>query len=107
MDLRMSRGKLCGQVAHAAVAAAEEARKRKQNWWNSWMREGQRKIVLKVKNLEELVTLRERAEASGLPTATVQDRGLTELPPGTITCIGIGPAPADMVDRISKQLPLL
>ncbi|MFQ5761521.1 MAG: peptidyl-tRNA hydrolase Pth2 [Candidatus Bathyarchaeia archaeon] len=107
MDLRMSRGKLCGQVAHAAVAAAEEARKRRQDWWHVWMREGQRKIVLKVKNLEELVKLRDHAEELRLPTATVQDRGLTELPPGTVTCIGIGPAPSGVVDKISKQLPLL
>ncbi|MEP0826513.1 MAG: peptidyl-tRNA hydrolase, partial [Nitrososphaera sp.] len=37
----------------------------------------------------------------------VQDSGLTQIPPGTTTCIGIGPAPVDLVDKVTRDLKLL
>lgn len=106
-DLGMSKGKIAVQVAHAAVSAAEEARKKFKAWWKEWLREGQRKIVVKVKSEKELLLLEQKAEKAGLPHALVRDMGLTEIPPGTLTCLGIGPAPADKVDEITGQLPLL
>ena len=53
-DLKMSKGKLAAQAAHAAVSAAEEARKRHRTWWEAWLYEGQRKIAVKVKDEKEL-----------------------------------------------------
>ncbi|MEM3736984.1 MAG: peptidyl-tRNA hydrolase Pth2 [Candidatus Bathyarchaeia archaeon] len=105
-DLKMSKGKICGQIAHAAVAAAEEARKRRPEWWHRWIEEGQRKIILKVNSLEELMILKRRAEFLQIPSALIEDRGLTELPPGTVTCLGVGPAPVPLVDQITHKLPL-
>jgi PTH2 family peptidyl-tRNA hydrolase len=106
-DLQISKGKLCGQIAHAAVAASEEARKKHPEWWHRWMNEGQRKIVLKVNSQEELFTLKRQGEALQLPLALVEDRGLTEVPPGTVTCLGVGPAPIPLVNRVTQKLPLL
>jgi len=103
----MSIGKTAAQVAHAAVSAAEEARKNKYSWWRAWMNEGQCKIVLKVNSLEELRELYEEALKSDLPAALIVDRGLTELKPGTTTCLGIGPAPIELIDKITGELPLL
>ena len=107
MDLKISKGKLCGQVGHAAVSAAEAARRHHRRWWNSWMEEGQRKVILKVNSLMELHRLKSIAEELGLPVALVEDRGLTEIPPGTVTCLGIGPAPIKLVDRVTGPLPLI
>jgi PTH2 family peptidyl-tRNA hydrolase len=106
-DIRMSKGKAAVQVAHAAVSAAEEARKKFRNWWKAWLKEGQRKIVVKVKTLEELLTLEQKVKKANLPHALIRDMGLTEIPPETITCLGIGPAPAIKVDEITNELPLL
>jgi PTH2 family peptidyl-tRNA hydrolase len=106
-DLKMSKGKTAAQAGHAAVSAAEYARKNRPEWWNPWMREGQCKIALKAASEEELLELERKARNEGLPVALIVDRGLTELPPETTTCLGIGPAPADKVDVVTGKLSLL
>jgi len=107
MDLRMSCGKTCVQVAHAAVSAAEESRRLRPEWHREWLEEGQKKVVLKAQSLEELVRLREAALNEGIPAYLVSDIGLTELEPGTVTCLGLGPAPEELMNRVTGGLPLL
>jgi peptidyl-tRNA hydrolase, PTH2 family len=107
LDLKIGRGKIAVQCAHAAVSAADEARARFPEWWKHWMREGQAKIALKVPDLEGILTLEKQARANGLPYYVVEDRGLTQVPPGTITCLGIGPAPSHLLDCLTGELPLL
>jgi peptidyl-tRNA hydrolase, PTH2 family len=106
-DIAMGRGKLAAQVAHAAVFAAEKARSQRYDWFNIWFRSGQAKVVVKAENLEELIKLENHARTIGLPAASVQDSGLTQIPPGTITCIGIGPGPAELIDKVTRHLKLL
>jgi len=55
----------------------------------------------------DLFKIKEEAEKTGLPTSIVQDSGLTQLEPGTVTCIAIGPAPSELIDKITKELSLL
>ncbi len=105
-DLEMSTGKLAAQVAHAAVTCALETKSKKAKWFSEWYREGQRKVVLRAKDLEELRSLKDKAARAGLPWAMITDAGLTELPPNTTTCLGIGPAPEKDIDPISGSLPL-
>ncbi|NYT06972.1 MAG: peptidyl-tRNA hydrolase [Methanomicrobiales archaeon] len=103
-DLRMSCGKMCAQSAHAALLAYERAdavTRRK------WLAEGQKKVVLKVAGERDLYELKVIAEAAGIAAALVQDAGMTEIPPGTVTALGIGPAKAEDMDRITGSLSLL
>jgi PTH2 family peptidyl-tRNA hydrolase len=106
-DLKMGKGKIAAQASHAAVSAAEEARKHHREWLNAWLDEGQRKVVVKVGNEADLLQLKEQAGRMRLPCALVYDRGLTQLPPDTLTCLSIGPAPSERVDKITGDLPLL
>jgi PTH2 family peptidyl-tRNA hydrolase len=106
-DIAMGRGKLAAQVAHAAVFAAEKARSQSHDWFNIWFRTGQAKVVVKAENLEELIKLKNHARTIGLPAVSVQDSGLTQIPPGTVTCIGIGPGPAELIDKVTHHLKLL
>jgi PTH2 family peptidyl-tRNA hydrolase len=106
-DLRLSKGKTAAQAGHAAVSAAEWTRKHRKEWFEGWLKEGQCKIAVKVKNEKAIFELEAQAKESELPCALIIDRGLTEIPRGTVTCLGIGPAPAEMVDRITGMLPLL
>jgi PTH2 family peptidyl-tRNA hydrolase len=106
-DLGMSKGKTAVQVAHGAVSAAERARITKQEEWRAWMREGQKKVAVRVGSEEEIMELRKQAITHNLPNAIIRDAGMTELPPGTLTVIGIGPAKGEAIDEVTKELKLL
>jgi len=106
-DLKMGKGKLAVQAAHASLSAAEEASARRSGWYDEWKSEGQAKIVVKVQNEEELQELYKVARAAKLPAALIQDKGLTQVEPGTVTCLGIGPGPDEQLDRVTGKLKLL
>lgn len=106
-DLKLSKGKLAVQVAHACVTCTISAKTHKRDWFKKWFEAGQKKVVLKIDSLEELYRLKSKAEEAALPTHLVTDAGLTELKPGTITCFGIGPAPSALIDSITGKLKLL
>ncbi|PVX25769.1 MAG: aminoacyl-tRNA hydrolase [Candidatus Bathyarchaeum sp.] len=106
-DIKMSKGKMAAQAGHAAVSASEYARKNRPEWWSPWIMEGQCKIAVKVKSESEILDIERKARNAGLPVALIVDRGLTEIPPNTTTCLGIGPAPANKVDTITGKLSLL
>jgi PTH2 family peptidyl-tRNA hydrolase len=103
----MGKGKIAVQVGHASITAAEETRHKHPEWWKEWFEEGQCKVVVKVASEGELEELKKKADELGLGSVIVHDRGLTQVEPGTATCVGIGPAPADLVDKITGTLPLL
>lgn len=106
-DLGMRTGKIAAQVAHAAVMAAEKTKEKRPEWFYQWFEGGQAKVVVKVKSFEELMQVRKHAESLKLPVVQVQDSGLTQIPPGTTTCIGIGPAPSESIDKVTNKLKLL
>ncbi|MFH1789075.1 MAG: peptidyl-tRNA hydrolase Pth2 [Candidatus Altiarchaeota archaeon] len=101
-DLKLSKGKLAAQVAHAAVTAAD-----KSQFKADWMREGQKKSVVKCKSLDELISLKERADRKRISTALIEDAGHTQIPSGTVTCLGIGPAKEGEIDAVTGGLKLL
>lgn len=106
-DLGLSCGKIAAQASHAAVDCAFEAKKANAKWFKKWRSEGGKKVVVKVENLEELLTLEGQAKAKDLITCLITDAGLTEVPPSTVTCLGLGPAPNELIDPITGKLPLL
>ena len=106
-DIHMSVGKLAAQACHASLEAALKAMEANPEAFEAWRREGAKKVVLRVGSLEELLKLRDEAERLGIPNALITDRGLTELPPGTITALAVGPAESELVDRVTGRLRLL
>lgn len=119
-DLNMRKGKMVSQGAHAAlVAFAEDARvvvdkgqrylriplnDEKGTWYDNL----QTTITLGVPDETALMDVFKQAEQLGLPCALIRDAGLTEFKGvPTYTSVGIGPADAEIIDRITGGLPLL
>ncbi|ARM75996.1 peptidyl-tRNA hydrolase Pth2 [Acidianus manzaensis] len=110
-DVKMGKGKIAAQVAHAAVSLVLDILNSNNTKWKSWLYEwideGQPKIVVKVNNLEELLDRIQKAKSNGLPVSIISDAGKTQLQPGTITCGGIGPSEDSEIDPITGDLKLL
>lgn len=103
VDLNMSPGKLAAQVAHAAISAYTNA---ERDSISRWRKTGMTKIVLSVNSEEELLNTYKKAVAAYLPVALICDEGRTEVEPGTITCVGIGPAPDTTINSVTGALKL-
>jgi peptidyl-tRNA hydrolase, PTH2 family len=103
-DLKLSKGKLSSQVSHASV---EATLKSDTNKVKSWRGKGMKKVILKVDNEKELLKYKRFADELGLVNALIRDAGKTELKPGTVTCLGIGPDLISEVDKVSKDLKMV
>lgn len=106
-ELRLTAGKAAVQVAHAAVMLYQEAERRGRGSLEAWLAAGQKKIAVVAATLDEMEALRREARARGIPTVYVEDAGLTEVPAGTKTVLGLGPAPESDLDAVTGALPLL
>ncbi len=102
-DIGMGQGKLAAQVAHASLSAYQDADKRTRKRWKG---DGQKKVVLKGSGESQLFELADVAEREGLPHAIVRDAGHTQLDPGTVTALAVGPGDEAIVDKVTGDLSL-
>ena len=105
-DLKMEKGKIAAQSAHASLAALEKTLQQHSEWVSEWKMRGQAKVVLKIGSEKELLELFEKAKKK-LPCALIVDAGRTQIESGSKTCLGIGPAPEEKIDEFTKKLKLL
>jgi PTH2 family peptidyl-tRNA hydrolase len=106
-DLYLSPGKLAAQVAHAAVACALSTKKNNSKWFNKWQNEGAKKVVVEVESQDGFYTLKQKAEQLKVAVYIIEDAGHTEIPSGTKTVLGLGPAPTNIIDQVTGNLPIL
>ncbi|MGC8645040.1 MAG: peptidyl-tRNA hydrolase Pth2 [Thermoplasmata archaeon] len=102
-DLEMGRGKIAAQVAHAAVECALRPSLKRDRW----IEEGQKKIVVWVRDEGELLSLIQKARSMGINTCPIRDAGLTQVEPDTLTCAGFGPDDDSLIDSITGGLRLV
>ncbi|MBU5688117.1 MAG: peptidyl-tRNA hydrolase Pth2 [Candidatus Aenigmarchaeota archaeon] len=100
-DLKMSKGKAAAQACHAAVHSFEKV---KWSLIEKWKFFGSKKVVLAVNNEEEILEIYKQVKKAKIPCFLVKDAGLTELKPGTITALGIGPVEEEKIDKITGSL---
>jgi len=104
VDLKLPKGKMAAQVAHASTEAVLRSSKDKIRIWQM---HGAKKIVLKAADEKELLDLQKKAKLHGLVTALITDAGLTVVEAGTITCLGIGPDKEELVDMVTGHLKMM
>ncbi|KAI0971016.1 PTH2-domain-containing protein [Xylaria arbuscula] len=114
-DLGMTKGKIAAQCSHATLAcyktlsrsAARQPTSAGAKILQRWERLGQAKIAVQVKSEDELLTLMAKARSLGVTAEVIQDAGRTQIDPGSLTVLGVGPAPKSLVDQITGGLKLL
>ena len=105
-DLKLSKGKLAVQCCHASLEAFKIAANKCLEKVSEWEQTGLKKVVLYIENEKELLDLYEKIPKK-IPKKIITDAGLTQIPPGTVTCIGIGPYDAAELDKYTGKLKLV
>ena len=106
---RMSKGKIASQVAHATFMALEKQRKQGTKCVTdkdgkktigalrikAWKENGMCVIVLECESQIELMNFAKYCEQWKIPGHLYVDEGVTEIPPGTVTCFATGVVPEE------------
>jgi PTH2 family peptidyl-tRNA hydrolase len=105
-DLKLGKGKIASQVAHAAVNAYILSSKKEPDNCKFWFETGQKKVVLKIESKEELLKLYSTIK-NRFVCVLIKDAAKTQLAKPDITCLGIGPIREDAVDKFTSKYKLL
>ena len=103
-DLKLPKGKLSVQVAHASLDAASKSDKKILEKWKNL---GAKKVVLRVDDEKELFKYMSVLENEGIKVALIKDAGHTVVEPGTITCLGVGPDLEEKIDKVTGKLKMV
>jgi len=127
-DLGMRKGKMIAQGAHASLGVIlgmmDSSRvtiggsdmglsqrrliMRDDSPESKWINGTFTKICVRVGSEEELFEIEDKAKEAGLPVKLITDLGLTEFDGvPTNTCLAIGPALSEEIDKITGHLKLL
>lgn len=102
-DLKMDKGKLAAQAAHASVKAVLKTNKKVLA---EWLGEGAKKVILKVNSKKDLIKFKRQAESIGLKAALITDAAKTFFKRPTTTTLGIGPDEDEKIDSVTGQLQM-
>lgn len=115
-DLGMTKGKIAAQCGHATLACFKSISNAARAAGPSspaarllqrWERYGQAKVALQTKSADEMHELMAKARSLGITAEVIADAGRTQIDPGSLTVLGVGPAPKSAVDLVTGHLKLL
>lgn len=104
---------MAAQCSHATLACFKALSRNSDPESNDrrilsrWEKYGQAKIAVQIKSQDEMMELRRKARAMGLTAEYIQDAGRTQIEAGSVTVLGVGPAPKSLVDAVTGHLKLL
>jgi len=105
-DVGMAKGKAAAQCSHAAVMCYKKALREAPEMLARWEGSGVTKVCVKVDSEESMLALAGQAREAGVVFGVVRDAGRTQVDAGTMTVLGIGPAPVEVVQQITGHLKL-
>jgi PTH2 family peptidyl-tRNA hydrolase len=122
-DLNMRKGKIAAQASHASLSAVIKTSlkegidfeldensciaMRGNSYLANWLKDSFKKVCVYVNSEEELLDIYNQGLENGFIVSLVRDSGLTEfhnVP--TYTCLAFEPLPANLIDKITGNLPL-
>ena len=106
-ELKMGKGKIAAQVAHAAVKATLACGERDPALLDAWFKTGQKKICVKGDSAQHLEQLSIDAKKNGLLANKIHDAGHTQIPAGSFTVLAIGPCRDEDIETVTGDLKLL
>ncbi len=123
-DLKMRKGKMIAQGCHASMKVFFDIMEETEICENDgeyqgycfkttpemyeWINGIFTKICVSVNSEQELLDVYKQAQELSLPCSLIEDSGLTEFNGvKTLTCCAIGPAKAEVIDKITGNLKLL
>lgn len=62
---------------------------------------------MQIKHEDEMMLIQAQAISLGVVAEVIADAGKTQIAPGSHTVLGIGPAPASVIDKLTGSLRLL
>lgn len=108
-----STGKIAAQCSHAtlacykALAGNPDPNSTERKMLARWEKYGQAKIAVQLKSQDEMLQLCRKARGMGLTAEVVKDAGRTQIEAGSMTVLGVGPAPKSLIDEVTGHLKLL
>lgn len=110
-----STGKIAAQASHATLACYKHLTRAAQRKPDSpearllrrWERRGQKKIAVQTKSEDEMMELMGVARSLGVTAEVIADAGRTQIDAGSLTVLGVGPAPESLVNQVTGHLKLL
>jgi len=101
-DLKMKKGKIAAQTAHAAVGVLDEPGAREDPIVIAWQRYGCAKVALKA-SFEQMKQIEDLADQAGIRNYTVHDAGRTQIAAGSQTVCAVGPMDVEEIDKITGR----
>lgn len=105
-DLKMGKGKVAAQCAHAAVACYKSTAISNPKALHRWESLGQAKVTLQCDGEEDMKLLQGIAHSLNVTARIIHDAGRTQIAAGSATVLGVGPAPKSVVDQVTGNLKL-
>ena len=110
-DLKMGAGKIAAQVAHAAIGLYDDILEGENIYQktalNNWFNYGQKKVVLKVNDLNMMLEVVKKCKKLKLQYCLISDAGHTQIPEGSITVLGIGPDISEKINDVTGTFKLM
>ena len=107
MRLKMKCGKIASQCCHASNNAIHRMKFKDRNIFNIWNNTGQKTIIVKANDEEHFLEIKEKLDKKNIQNTIIKDMGLTQIEPGSITTMAVGPYFENEIDEIIGDLKLL
>ncbi|XP_073948641.1 peptidyl-tRNA hydrolase 2, mitochondrial-like [Choristoneura fumiferana] len=106
-DMSLANKKMASHCSHASVMAFDNLLSADPQAARFWLYTGQKKMILAADSVDVINRMDDLARRLGLKTTFVCDDRTDPVGPTTVTVLGIGPGPKNVINRITYNLLLV